>query len=167
MRANNNFTKEQKIRFMFKSMLNNKINSLTWWGFIEGIDKNYLKSVIAPIQEAERRLFEYKNSFHYTTKIRKYCNLYLYSDVKPFEVVKVISDKCVEIREMTANLITAPKNFHPGGFIGNYSDNDAQEWECISNTENQSFKIRLSKKGWGLGKYHMSDTPINFYDYNF
>lgn len=105
-------------------------------------------------------------------KIRKYCNHHMYTDVDPYEVVRVISDKCVEVRKMDTKLIQAPKDFHPGGFVGHYSDNHAQEYEYIINPDNPVTRVRWSERNrqWQKGKhtrFHMADKPWKFYDYNF
>jgi hypothetical protein len=99
--------------------------------------------------------------------IKKYCNEYLYSDVQPYEVVRVISPVTVEIRQMDTKQIIFPKERFVGGFIANTADNDHQKYEYISNPENPIMRLRLGKKGWGNGKFVMSDKPIKFYDYNF
>lgn len=100
-------------------------------------------------------------------EIKQYCNLHLWSDIEPCEVVEVISPRKVRIRKMDAVIKTAPKEFHSGGFSGNFSDNDEQRWECKSNPENLTEVITLTKNGWGGGRYRMSDKPVKFYDYNF
>lgn len=49
-----------------------------------------------------------------------YANHIGYSDVNPYEVVKVISEKCLEVRAMDATRAN-PKNklgFAQGGFVG-------------------------------------------------
>jgi hypothetical protein len=105
-------------------------------------------------------------------KVKKYCNEKLYTDIVPFEVVRVVSDQTVEIRAMDYKQIKAPKNFSPGGFLGHFHDNrSGQEYEYTSNPENPIIRIRWSKRGfWAKGKYRrfrMSDKPERFYDYNF
>lgn len=101
------------------------------------------------------------------TEIKKYCNRHGYSDATPFEVVRVISPKCVEIRAMDYVQTVFPKEFHNGGFMCHVADNHNQAYEYTSNPENHTMKIWLSKRGWGWGQYHMNDNPIRFYDYNF
>jgi hypothetical protein len=104
--------------------------------------------------------------------IRDYCNRSGYSDTYPFEVVRVVSDRCVEIREMDAVQTGFPKHFIKGGFLAHCADNHAQEWECSSNEENPVIRVRWSKANerwqdkWGQ-HYYMSNNPRKFYDYNF
>ncbi|MFA5408240.1 MAG: hypothetical protein WC343_05655 [Bacilli bacterium] len=73
---------------------------------------------------------------------------------------------------MDTKLIQAPKDFHPGGFVGHYSDNHAQEYEYIINPDNPVTRVRWSERNrqWQKGKhtrFHMADKPWKFYDYNF
>lgn len=106
---------------------------------------------------------------------KKYTNQILYTDIKPFEVIKECTEKLYVIREMkctpTINSINAlKKSFIPGGFIG-HTDNYVQEWAYASDIDAPLIKIRKHKNGiWydtnGM-KYQISDKPIKFYDYNF
>jgi hypothetical protein len=138
-----------------------------WWIFLSenSENKELIKQVVNESLDAEKRLREYKNSPLFRNKIRKYCNFHGYSDIEPYEVVKVINPKYVEIREMDTELIKAPHG-EVGGFSAHYN-NYEQEWECISNENNPTRKIKLSSKGWAIGKFIMSDEPVKFYDYNF
>lgn len=139
-----------------------------WQNAIKDIDSNTLLGIIRPILDAERRLRDYYNGFHYTTKIRKFANRTYHTDCVPFEVVKVVSDKTVEVRQMDTKQIKFPQEFEAGGFCGHFYDNrSGQEYEYMSNPENPIERIRKGKKGWGNGKYHMADSPYKFYDYNF
>jgi len=102
-------------------------------------------------------------------EIMNYANHYGWSDVNPYEVIRVVSEKCLEIREMDAekdpSVVTG---FVVGGFSA-HSDN-AQEWFIKSNPNNPVIRIRLNKKGWQdkYGKrFKLADKPVKFYDYNF
>jgi hypothetical protein len=148
-------------------------NLLNWWSYLElnrskenpETFNELVKEVIFERMAAEDRLKAFKNSRYFQMKIRKYCNRHGYSDIEPFEVVRVISHRKIEVRMMEAKLITAPIQ-HVGGFCA-HTENDTQEWECISVPENCIREITLTKKGWGQGEYRMSKEPRNFYDYNF
>ena len=87
--------------------------------------------------------------------------------MKTIEVIRVVSPKCIEVREMDHEQTVFPKQFFPGGFCGHYADNHAQDYTYSSNPTNPVNRIRLGKKGWGNGQFRMSDTPCYFYDYNF
>ena len=142
----------------------------TWWEFIETQDKQEVADVIEHMYKVERRLKSFKNGYYYQTKIRKYCNLIMYSDVEPYEVVKVISDKTVEIRPMIATQVEFPQTFIKGGFAGHCVDNHNQKWEFKSNESAPVIRVRKTKRnGWRHGsmKFQMSDHPCKFYDYNF
>lgn len=104
--------------------------------------------------------------------IKKYCNHCMWTDVDPYEVVRVISDECVIVRRMDTKQIEFPKQFFPGGFVGHFADNrSGQKYEYISNPGNKEIKIRYSSaRGcWGpkYMRFVMSDAPHKFYDYNF
>jgi hypothetical protein len=97
--------------------------------------------------------------------------MYGWSDVEPFEVVRVISDKTLEVREMDAERDESVKlEFHFGGFSAHCSNQRDQKWFINSNPENRVIRIRLGKKGWKDKhgrKFALSDKPFRFYDYNF
>ena len=101
----------------------------------------------------------------------KYANQLGYSDVEPYEVVKVISEKTIEIRAMDTEALTWKRDFHHGGFFGHTSNQNEQKWNITSNENNPVFRIRLSKnKGWrsaGGSRFQLADKPRKFYDFNF
>ena len=106
-----------------------------------------------------------------SAEIKKFMNRSIGTDCIPYEVVRVVSDKCVEIRAMKTKQTKFPKEFHVGGFSAHCSDNHSQEYEYFSDETAEVFKVRYSEKrdSWG-GKYvrfWMSDKPVYFYDYNF
>lgn len=101
-----------------------------------------------------------------------YANHYGYTDVNPFEVVRVVSDKTVEVREMDAERDDSVKlEFHVGGFSAHCANQRDQKWFITSNPSNPILRIRLSKTGVWKDKhgrrFGLSDKPIKFYDYNF
>lgn len=101
-----------------------------------------------------------------------YANHYGYTDVNPFEVVRVVSDKTVEVREMDAKRDDSVKlEFHVGGFSAHCANQRDQKWLITSNPSNSILRIRLSKTGVWKDKHGrrfvLSDKPIKFYDYNF
>lgn len=156
-----------KIIEQCKKIVKKEMSWGEWDVFIQTVeDKELLRDCVKYVHSIQDRLKSIHNSFAYRTRIRKYCNHKSYTDVTPFEVVRVISDKLVEIREMKATLIKAPELLGVGGFAG-VQDNYTQEWECSSDENMPIIRIKLSSKGWGRGQYRMSDTPTYFYDYNF
>lgn len=106
-------------------------------------------------------------------EIKKYANHCMYTDVNPYEVVRIISPICVEVRAMSTKQIEFPKQFYPGGFVGHFADNrGGQKYEYSSDPDAPVFRIRWSRRNrqWQRGKYMrfaMSDAPYKFYDYNF
>lgn len=119
------------------------------------------------------------------TITEKYANHYGYTDVNPYEIIKVVSDKTIVIREMNAEEIKWKKDIVQGGFSHHVKNQDKQKWNITSNENAPLLKIRLNKSGTvycGVTKrhvqnyvwkdsygnrYHLSDTPVKFYDYNF
>ncbi len=104
--------------------------------------------------------------------MNKFANQYGYSDVYPFEVVKVISDKTVEVREMEAERDESVKlEWVVGGFAGHCTNQRDQKWFITSNDSNPVVRIRLSKSGVWKDKhgrkFGLSAQPVRFYDYNF
>ena len=103
--------------------------------------------------------------------MNKFANQYGYSDVYPFEVVRVISDKTIEVREMDAERDDSVKlEWLPGGFAGHCVNQRDQKWFITSNESNPVIRLRLNKKGWQdkYGRrFGLSDQPVRFYDYNF
>lgn len=105
---------------------------------------------------------------------KQYANAHGYTDITPYEVVRRISDKTIEVRAMdcerTPGSIKAMKDsFVPGGFLGHF-DNDLQEWTITSNEDNPTVRARRHKDGYyhcGGKRFLLSDKPRKFYDYNF
>jgi hypothetical protein len=158
-----------QIRKAVKDYHQDKIDYLQWKDFM---NENYEYSIDIMIayqkmSSAQDRLEEYKKSNRFLYKIRKYCNYHGYTDIHPFEVIRVINKKTIEVRAMDTIQTKHPKEFHAGGFLGHYSDVHNQAYEYISNENNQKKRILLSKKGWCHGIFIMSDKPIKFHDYNF
>jgi len=168
MKSQDNFSPKQRISYMLKLLTKNSITVQQWWEFIANVeDKDILRSVIEQMRDIEDRIRDFKNGYYFRMKIRKFCNQYGYSDVEPFEVVRVVSPTIIEIREMDSKLVKAPEKYFIGGFSAHCADNHAQEWECTPNEKNTIRRIHLGKKGWGNGQFRMDDEPIKFYDYNF
>lgn len=105
---------------------------------------------------------------------KKYANAHGYTDITPYEVVRRISDKTIEVREMDCERTDESKkamadSFVPGGFVGHF-DNDLQEWAIKSNESNPIIRARRHMDGCYYGggkKFRLSDEPRKFYDYNF
>jgi len=100
-----------------------------------------------------------------------YANHYGYSDVNPFEIVRRVSDKTVEIRSMKAERDPDWKpDFVPGGFSAVCLNINSQKWIIESDPDGVVRRIRLGKRGWKdshRNRYELSDKPFRFYDFNF
>ena len=101
----------------------------------------------------------------------KYANHYGWSDVNPFEVIKVVSDKTIEVREMDADRDeTVKMDFVAGGFSAICTNPYDQRWVIKSDPTAPVIRIRLGKNGWKDKhgrKFKLADAPSKFYDYNF
>ncbi len=120
-----------------------------------------------------------------TNITEKFANYLGYTDINPYEVVRVVSDKCLEIRAMNAEAIKWDKKIVQGGFSHRVVNQDDQQWDITSNEANPIVRIRLNKSGqkydretksfidaYGWkdkdgARYSLSNKPIKFYDYNF
>lgn len=101
----------------------------------------------------------------------KYANHYGWTDINPFEVLKTVSDKCLEIRELdTVRDTSVTLDFQIGGFSAICVNSGDQKWHIIPNAENPVIRIRLGKAGWKdkyKRKFRLADAPKKYYDYNF
>jgi hypothetical protein len=109
----------------------------------------------------------------------KFANQIGYSDVNPFEVVKVVSEICVEARAMKAEALHkhADLDFQPGGFFGHCANQRAQKWDIQPDLAAPVVRLRKSaakkpgKAGYWFDKngnrYKLADEPHKFYDFNF
>ncbi len=120
------------------------------------------------IRNAEIRLKKYLDARpKLKYPVKKYISYYMYSDVEAYEVIRQVSPNVVEVRALITKQIKFPSEFHIGGFSAHCSDNYNQEYEYTSNDEAPIVRIKLSKKGWGKGRWGMSEKPYKHYDYNF
>jgi len=101
----------------------------------------------------------------------QYANHIGYSDVNPFEIIRKISDKTIEIRAMNAERDPNWKpDFVAGGFCGTVVNQRDQRWIISSSADAPAVRIRLGKFGWKDAngrRFQLSDEPVKFYDYNF
>lgn len=101
----------------------------------------------------------------------KFANHLGYSDVNPYEVIRAVSDKTLEIREMQCDRDDSVKmEFVVGGFSAICLNQRDQEWFITSDETAPITRIRLGKNGWKDKhgrKFVLADEPVKFYDYNF
>lgn len=113
---------------------------------------------------------EGKKNLEKPTFQEKFVNHYGYSDVEPFEIIRIISDQTIEIRPMKCEKDpTWNPEIIPGGFAGHCVNQSEQRWIITSCPDAETFRIRKKKNGkWGKdGRWKLSDHPRKFYDYNF
>lgn len=125
-------------------------------------------------KEASEKVRKLENELKYweNREVKAYCNQHGWTDVYPYEVVRVVSEKTIEVRAMSVKQVKFPSEVHVGGFAAHVVDNrSGQEYEYESNPENTVIRCRWSeaKKQWQSerGRHSMSDQPYKFYDYNF
>lgn len=100
----------------------------------------------------------------------RYANYYGFSDVTPFEIVRVVSGKTLEIRQMKAERGQWSPEWVIGGFVGRIVNQRDQQWTIAPDETAPVERIRRNKKGeWrnARGIFHLDSAPVKFYDYNF
>ena len=102
-----------------------------------------------------------------------------YTDRTPYEVIRVVSDKTLEIRTMKAELDPAFKpNVIPGGFAGHVTNVCDQKWIITPDPDGRVIRIRHTKrmqlidgnitKVWThKGSKFLVGRAVKYYDYNF
>ena len=138
-------------------------------------------STFNSIEEAESVIEElpvrhcgtYNTKYEYSVEEVNYthANCSGWSDMSPYEIVRVISEKTIEIRAMRSE---KDPNFKPefvsGGFAGHCTNQNEQKWTYTSVEENDVIKARLRKDGYfysRFGRHILDNEPVKFYDYNF
>jgi hypothetical protein len=111
------------------------------------------------------------------TTAKQYANLHGYSQVYAYEVIREVSDKTMEIRRMKATLDPTWKpEFAVGGFAAHCSNQSEQRWLFESDEDAPIIRMRKVKPSYrnqfrtwksAYGGHVLSDTPREFYDYNF
>lgn len=97
---------------------------------------------------------------------------YLYTDIRAYEIVKVVSDKTLEIRPMKSKHSCANLEFTPGGFSGHFQNQRNQEVAYESDPEAPTMRIRKKRgslESWGAGRvqFGLTTEPHAFHDFNF
>lgn len=101
----------------------------------------------------------------------KYANQYGYTDIKPYEITRTVSPKCLEVRAMQSERVAGiDLGFKTGGFFGHCSEQHRQQWTITSDNNALVFRIRLGVNGWKSAngqRFQLSEKPRRFYDFNF
>lgn len=100
-----------------------------------------------------------KKRFEIKEKKTQYFSQKLYTDITPYELVRVVTDKTVEIRELDHKVIWRDQNDE--GQIGEYK----------SNPSKPIIRIRAKKRGYGWSRggavFYPVGSPFGYYDYKF
>ncbi len=99
-----------------------------------------------------------------------YANQYGYSDVSPFEIVRQVSERTLEVRALQAERAVWTPDVHVGGFFAHISNQSDQRWTITPNPSAPVVRIRLGKRGWkdSCGNaFRLNASPVKFYDFNF
>ena len=114
--------------------------------------------------------FTKKYTFSIEPFVYGYANMHGWTDVNPFEIVRVVSPKTIEIRIMDSEELPWEADWVVGGFAGHCKNQRDQKWKITSNSENPVIKARLRKDGYfhsSHGRHWLAEKPRKFYDYNF
>ena len=95
-----------------------------------------------------------------------------YSDVNPYEIIRVVSKKTLVIKRMKSKRDESVKmEFVPGGFSAHCINQEDQKWFISSNPEGIEYRIRKQKDGsWrdsGGNRYQISFKARKKFDFNF
>lgn len=121
---------------------------------------------IANLQaNSEFRIVEDVKTF---THVSEYC----YSDVRAYEIIKVISDKTIEIRAMVAKHDIGHLDQFVGGFGGHVENQHHQKVDYSSDPTGQVIRIRRKRNdpnAWTSNgsRFGLTEQPYAFYDFNF
>jgi len=113
------------------------------------------------------------HSFQFIAIDYTHANYRGYSDTHPYEIVRVVSDKTIELRAMTAERREGwTPEFVRGGFSAHCTNNGDQRsaWVIKSDPEGYTVRARLQKDGsWksSHGRHSLHTAAIKHYDYNF
>ena len=125
----------------------------------------FAEDCMSKVKEEDRRNYEIKEIDY------GYASSAGWSDSEPYEIVRVISDKTIEIKAMDAKPLPWKRDFHAGGFFGHTSNQRDQKWEITSIEDATPFRIRKSKHGQWKSRcgtrFNLGQQPYKFYDYNF
>jgi hypothetical protein len=101
----------------------------------------------------------------------KYANHLMYSDIEPYEIIRIVSEKTIEIRAMKTERDESVKlEWVPGGFSAICLNDHEQKWHITSDETAPIKRIRLGKRGWkdaNGGRFGLADKPVKYRDYNF
>jgi len=101
----------------------------------------------------------------------KYANHIAYTDVHPFEVLRIVNSTTLEIRSMSAVEQPWERKFLAGGFLGHMENQKDQVWDIQPDKDGDVLRIRQHKDDkWydrDGARYSLANQPRRFHDYNF
>jgi len=125
-------------------------------------EEDYARSVKATLKwKLEKKTVNYTHA-----------SQHLHSDVEAWEIVKVVSDKCIEIRRLDTEHSIDHLEQIPGGFSCHVVNQQDQKVTYTSNPENAVIRIRRRKDSFTQwvykgARFTLREQPYAFYDYNF
>ena len=99
-----------------------------------------------------------------------YANQHGYSDINPFEIVRQVSERTLEVRALQVERAAWTPDVHVGGFFAHTSNQRDQRWTITADPSAPVVRIRLGKRGWkdSYGNaFKLGPAPVKFYDFNF
>ena len=135
--------------------------------FLENLDPNDVSDVAFLNKQGFEKV---EPQFVIHPVFYKYANLHMYTDIQPYEIVRLVSVKTMHVRPMIAMQGEWKKKVAPGGFCGHVINQDDQKWSIVSDPSADTIIIRKQKDGsWKSknGRHVLSSNPRKFYDYNF
>lgn len=107
-----------------------------------------------------------------------FANQHFYTDWEPWEVLEIITDRCLKVRHMKSTITDEAaeklqESFVPGGFFGHFN-NCAQKCTIQSDPDGEVAIVRRHKDGafhlpGGTSgtRFWLDREPYKYYDYNF
>ena len=112
--------------------------------------------------------------FRITEEVKNFTHVCMfgYSDVHAYEIVKVVSDKTVEVRKMETKHDISHLEQVAGGFFGHVVNQRNQKVTYESDPSAPVVRIRKKKnnpEAWTANgqRFALATAPYAFYDYNF
>lgn len=99
-----------------------------------------------------------------------YANVEDEDDVHAYEVIKMQSPTCFEVRRLKTTLINleeVKKTKQDNGTVLGYYNNDIQQWDYEVDKKGEKGKIKLVKDDWMMNghKVSLSTSPEEFYNF--
>lgn len=161
---NLDLTAERDALYSYIAKLEDEVESL--YKTIQS--KEDIRRVVRLNRPTKKKIAELKKEARNIPVVGMGCNLHYHSDVQPYEVIRAISRKTIEVRSCIAERDPSWKpDFIPGGFSGHVVNQYEQKWSIKSDPEGDVVRLRLNKNGsWGK-RYWLAEAPRKFHDFNF